>query len=170
MKEKDPSKVSWKQMFLFTRDGNLQNMDFMYSFFLSIALLFIHFIIGNRLAILFERFFSASSRTLKNLLDIFIPALLCAALALLFFRLFRKKKIVLMTYIMLLIIVLVLIIAMSVMYDSETLEVLLPSMIGIFLVPALASAMTVGVLYRRWQVNNPDPRREEERELEQRNE
>lgn len=166
MKEKDPSKISWKQMFLFTRDGNLQNMDFMYAFFLSVVLLFVQFIIGNRLTILFESLFPSFPRTLKNLLDIAVPAAVCAAGAALLFRLIRKKKIVVMAYIMLLVITLVFIIAMAVMYDRDTVEVLLPSVIGIFLVPALAAALTAGLLYRRWTVSNPDPRKEEERELE----
>ena len=168
MKEKDPSKVSWKQMFLFTRDGNLQNMDFMYAFFLGVILLFVNFIIGNRLAILFENLFPSFSRTAKNILDIAVPAVVSAAVAALLFRVIRKKKIVLMACIIVLFIVLIFIIAMVFMYDRETLETLLPSFIGIFIVPTLAAAVTAGILYRSWSLKNPDPILEEERELEQR--
>ncbi|MBQ6518149.1 MAG: hypothetical protein IJI14_05470 [Anaerolineaceae bacterium] len=170
MKEKDPSKVSWKQMFLFTRDGNLQNMDFMYAFFLGIILLFADFIISNRLTMLFESLFPSFSRGAKNALDIAVPAALCAGAAALLFHLIRKKKIVLMACIMALLITLVFLTAMLFMYDKETMEILLPSFVGIFIVPALAAAVTVGLLYRRWLAKNPDPRREEERELEQRSE
>lgn len=165
MKEKDPAKVSWKQMFLFTRDGNLQNMDFMYAFFLSVVLLFVNFFIGNRVTILFESLFSDASRMLKNILDIVIPAGLCTAAAVLLFRVIRKKKIVLMAYVILLVITVVFIVTMAVMYDKETMEVLLPSLIGIFLVPSLTSLIGIVLLYRKWQANNPDPKKEEEREL-----
>jgi hypothetical protein len=168
MKEKDPSKVSWKQMFLFTRDGNLQNLDFMYAFFLGVALLFVNFIIGNRLTMLFESLFPSFSRTAKNILDIAVPAVLCAAVAALLFRVIRKKKVVLMACMITLTITLVFIGAMAFMYDRETLEVMLPSFIGIFVVPALTAAMTVTLLYRRWTVKNPDPILEEQRELESR--
>ncbi len=155
-------------MFLFTRDGNLQNMDFMYAFFLSVAVLFVNFLIGNRFTIGAERLLPDASRGLKNFLDIIIPALLCAAVAALLFRVIGKKKIVLMAYVLLTLITLIFLIAMAVMYDRETLEVLLPSVTGIFLIPALASLAAVILLYRRWSAKNPDPRKEEERELEER--
>ena len=166
MKEKDPSKVSWKQMFLFTRDGNLQNLDLMYAFFLGVILSFVNFLIGNRLAILFENLFPSFSRGTKNALDIAVPALLCAGAAALLFHLIRKKKVVLMACVIALLITLVFLISMVFMYDRETMEILLPSFIGIFIVPALAAAVTAGLLYRSWSLKNPDPIREEERELE----
>ena len=168
MKEKDPSKVSWKQMFLFTRNGNLQNLDFMYAFFLGVALLFVYFIISNRLTMLFESLFPSFSRTAKNILGIAVPAVLCAGVAALLFRVIKKKKVVLIACVMAPVITLIFIIAMVFMYDKETLEVLLPSFIGIFIVPALAAAAAVIFLYRKWAVMNPDPIREEERELERR--
>lgn len=155
-------------MFLFTRDGNLQNMDLMYAFFLSVAVLFVNFLIGNRVTMGVECLLPDASRGLKNFLDIGIPALLCAAAAGLLFRLIGKKNIVLKTYILLVLITLIFIIAMAVMYDRETLGILLPSVTGIFLVPALTSLAAVILLYRSWAAKNPDPIREEERELEER--
>ena len=153
-------------MFLFTRDGNLQNLDLMYAFFLGVILLFADFIISNRLTMLFESLFPSFSRGAKNALDIAVPALLCALIAALLFHLIRKKKVVLMACIVALIITLVFLAAMVFMYDRETMEILLPSFIGIFIVPALAAAVTAGMLYRSWSLKNPDPIREEERELE----
>ena len=46
-----------------TKDGRLQSMDLMYAFFLGLGILFLNFIIGNRLTILFEALFPAMPRT-----------------------------------------------------------------------------------------------------------
>ena len=70
-----------------------------------------------------------------------------------------------MAYVILLVITVVFIVTMAVMYDKETMGVLLPSLIGIFLVPSLTSLIGIVLLYRKWQADNPDPKKEEEREL-----
>ena len=168
MKEKDPSHVSWKQMFLFTRNGSLQNADLLYAFFLGIAVLFLNFILGNRLTMLIEDLLPDSSRALKNFLGILVPTALCVLLAWLLFHYIRKKKIVLMAYLAALIITLVFAAAMLFTYDRETLAVMFPAIAGIFIIPALFSTLAEALFYRSWLRNNPDPIREEERELEQR--
>ena len=80
--------TSWKQMFLFTKDGKLQNMDLMYAFFLGIAELFLNFLLGNRFTILLESLFPDMARAGKNLLGILIPAVFCGLIAFLLFRSF----------------------------------------------------------------------------------
>ena len=57
------------------------------------------------------------------------------------------------------------ILAIVIMYDRETVEVLLPPFLGIFAAPGLAGTVTAALLYRKWLILNPDPIREEEREL-----
>jgi len=152
-------------MFLFTRDGRLQNLDFMYAFFLGVGILFINFIISNRMAVIIENLFTSSSRTLKNFLDIIIPAVLCGLAAWLLFRLIKKKKIVLMAYCFSLAIPVIFILVIVIMVDRETVETLLPPFLGIFAAPGLAGMLTAALLYRKWLILNPDPIREEEREL-----
>lgn len=156
---------SWKQMFRFTKGGKLQSLTFMYAFFLGIAVLFLNFLISNRAAILFENWLSGSSRFLLNLLDILVPAVLCAALAAAVFYLIRKKRIVLLGYWFAFLIAVIFLVAVAVMYDAGVREVLLPSFLGIFLVPAAAEAAVATLLYLRWKKKNPDPILEEQQRL-----
>ena len=156
---------SWKQMFRFTKDGKLQSLTFMYAFFFGIAVLFLNFLISNRAAILFESWFSGSSRSLLNLIDILVPAALCAALAALLFHVIRKKRIVLLGCWFVLLVAVIFLIAVAVMYDADVREVLLPSFLGIFLVPAAAEAAVATLLYLRWKKKNPDPVLEEQQRL-----
>ena len=148
-------------MFLFTRDGNLQNTDYLYAFFLGVGLLFVNFIIGNRLTIWFESLLPSASRAFKNVLGIVIPAVICTLIAVLLFRSIHRKRIVLLAYIFALLIMVVFVIAMIVMYDREVVAELLPAFLGIFIAPNLACTAAVVLLYRRWQKFNPDPIRDE---------
>ena len=157
----DPT-PTWKDMFLFTKDGKLQNMDLMYAFFLGIAEMFLNFIIGNRLTILFEALFPSLSRTGKNILAILIPALICALAAALLFRIIRKKKVVLWSYWFGLILSAVILIVLLFEFDRETAGLLIPPYIGIFLIPAAVCAAAVTLLFRHWLRSHPDPLREEE--------
>ena len=149
-------------MFLFTKDGRLQSMDLMYAFFLGMGELFADFIIGNRLTILFEALFPALSRTGKNILAILVPAVFCALIAWLLFRIIRKKKIVLMSYWFGLILTAVIFIIILIEFDRETAELLIPAYIGTFVNPAAVCAAAVTLLFRNWLRDNPDPLREEE--------
>lgn len=148
-------------MFLFTKDGRLQSMDLMYSFFLAIGILFLNFAVSNRITILFESVFPGLPRAWKNLLDILIPAVLCTLAAALLFRIIRKKKIVLMAYCTALLLVVIITVIILFEFDSATLEVLLPAYAGIFLIPAAAGTAATILLWRSWSLRNPDPRREE---------
>ena len=161
------SQPTWKDIFLFTKDGRLQNMDLMYAFFLGMGELFVDFIIGNRLTILFEALFPAMSRTGKNILAILIPAALCGLIAWLLFRIIRKKKIVLMSCWFGLILTAVIFVIILVEFDRETADMLVPAYIGIFMIPAAVCAAAVTLLFRNWLLTNPDPLREEEKAAEQ---
>ena len=165
MKEQDPSNISWKQMFYFTRNGRPQNADLMYAFFLGLGIMFLNFIFGNRVTILIENLLPDASRGLKNCLGIAIPALLCVLAAWLLFRLIRKKKIVLWAYIFSLVTALIFVAAMVFTYDRETAGELFIPFASIFVIPAAAGMLTVSLLYRRWCKLNPDPVREEAAEL-----
>ena len=92
MKKETDSELTWRHMFRFTKDGRMQSMDLMYAFFLSLGELFVCFLIGNRLTMLFEALFPSISRTAKNILGILVPAVFCALAAVLIFRIIRKKK------------------------------------------------------------------------------
>ena len=167
VKKETDSQLTWKHMFRFTKDGRMQSMDLMYAFFLGLGELFVCFIIGNRLTILFEAFFPSISRTAKNILDILIPAILCALIAWLLFRLIRKKKTVLMSYWFGLILTVIIFVIILIEFDRETTELLIPAYIGIFVIPAAVCAAAVTILFRNWLQNNPDPLREEEGSAEQ---
>ena len=167
MKKGMDSRPAWKDMFLFTKDGRLQNMDLMYAFFLGMGEMFMNFIIGNRLTILFEALFPAMSRMGKNLLAIFVPAAVCALIAVLLFRVIRKKKTVLMSYWFGLILAVIIFVIILVEFDRETAGSLVPAYIGIFMVPAAVCAAAVTLLFRNWLRNNPDPLRDEEEAAEQ---
>lgn len=158
---------SWKQMFRFTKDGKLQSLTLMYAFFLGIAVLFLNFLISNRTAILFEQWFPDEKRSFLNLLDILIPALLCAAVSVPVFFLIKKKKIVLFGYWFAFLVALIFLIAVAVMYDADVREVLLPSFFGIFVVPAAAETAAVTLMFLLWQKKNPDPVLEEQKRLEE---
>lgn len=166
MKDKDPAKVSWKQMFLFTRNGNLQNTDLLYSFFLGVVFLFVNFIIANRLTILFESLLPSASRQMKNGLDIVIPSLLSLLITWILFRVIRRKRIVFMACCINLVIALVFLAAMVFLYDRETVTMLLPPFTGIFVIPAAICTGAAWLFYRHWLRQNPDPIKEEERDLE----
>ena len=135
MKNETSDRATWKQMFLFTKDGKLQSMDLMYSFFLGIAELFLYFLIANRLTILIEDVFPAMARSGKNWLGILIPAVLCALIAGLIFRIIRKKKIVLMSCWFGVMLIAVILVILLFELDHETLEALIPAYIGIFMIP-----------------------------------
>lgn len=162
MKKESKTQPVWKDMFLFTKDGKLQNMDLMYSLFLGVGILFLNFIIGNRITIFAEEIFPEMSRAGKNLLDILIPAIICGLAAFLLFRIIRKKKIVLMAYCTALLLVIIIFVILLFEFERETLDVLLPAYTGIFIVPALAGTVISAILFRFWTQSNPDPSREEE--------
>lgn len=166
MKKETDSRPVWKDMFLFTKDGRLQNMDLMYAFFLGLGEVFLSFIIGNRLTILFEALFPAMSRTGKNILAILVPAVICVLITGLLFRIIRKKKNVLMSYWFGLILILVIFIIIVFEFDRETAELLIPVYISIFVIPAAVCAAAVTLLFRKWLRNNPDPLRDEEKAAE----
>ncbi len=157
-------------MFLFTKDGRLQSMDLMYAFFLGLGILFLNFIIGNRLTILFEALFPAMPRTGKNRLGIAVPAVLCALVAVLLFRIVRKKKTVLMAYWFGMLLTVIIFVILFIEFDHEIFGLLLPAYIGIFVIPSAAGAAAVTILFRKWLLANPDPVREEEPELPEENE
>lgn len=167
MKKETDSRPIWKEMFLFTKDGRLQNMDLMYAFFLGMAEVFLNFIIGNRLTILFEALFPAMSRTGKNILAILVPAVICALIAVLLFRVIRKKKNVLMSYWFGLILAVVIFVIILIEFDRETAEMLIPAYISIFVIPAAVCAAAVTLLFKNWLRANPDPLRDEEKAAEQ---
>ncbi len=162
MKKETRQQISWKQMFLFTRDGKLQSTDLMYAFFLAIGILFLNFGISNRLSVAFEHFFSEMPRSGKNALGILVPAILCALAALLLFRIIRKKKITLMAYCISMILVIVVLVILLIEFDRDTLELLLPAYTGIFVIPALAGTAAVIMQFRQWSLRNPDPLSETE--------
>ena len=60
-------------MFRFTKEGRLQSLSLMYAFFLGLGVLFVDFILSNRLTIWFEAWFPAMSRAGKNALGILGP-------------------------------------------------------------------------------------------------
>ena len=161
MKKATETQPDWKDIFLFTKDGRLQSMDLMYSFFLGLGVLFLDFIIGNRLTILLEGLLPSMSRSGKNLLGIILPAVLCALIALLLFRVIRKKKTVLMAYCFGLLLTLIIFAVLFFEFDRETFGLLFPAYIAIFVIPAAVGAVTVIFLFRGWLRNNPDPFREE---------
>ena len=152
-------------MFRFTKDGRLQSLSLLYAFFLGLGVLFVDFILSNRLAIWFEAWFPAMSRAGKNALGILVPALLCALLAWALFALLKKKRIVLLGYWIALVIALIVVIAIAIEYDAATAGALLPAFLGIFVAPAAAGAAVVTLLYVLWRRRNPDPIREEEQAL-----
>ena len=98
-------------MFRFTKEGRLQSLSLMYAFFLGLGVLFVDFILSNRLAIWFEAWFPAMSRAGKNALGILVPALLCALIAWALFALLTMKRIVLLGYWIALVIALIVVIA-----------------------------------------------------------
>ena len=153
---------SWKQMFRFTKDGKLQSLTFMYAFFLGIAILFLNFLISNRVAILFEGWLSGTDRHLLNLFDILVPAVLCAVIVIPIFYLIKKKRIVLFGYWFAFLVALIFLIAVAVMYDADVREILLPSFVGIFIVPAAAGTAVATLLFLLWRKKNPDPVLEEQ--------
>lgn len=167
MKKETDSELTWKHMFRFTKDGRMQSMDLMYAFFLSLGELFVCFIIGNRLTMLFEALFPSISRTAKNILGILVPTVLCALIALLLFRIIRKKKTVLTSYWFALIFAVVVLIIILIDFDRETAELLIPAYIGIFMIPSAVCAAAVTLLFRNWLKTHPDPLREEEKVTEQ---
>ena len=165
MEKKTKRNIPWKQLFLFTKDGRIKSLDLLYGFFLAVAALFVDFLIGNRLTILFEDFFTGQSRAILNVLDTVVPTALCALLAALLFRLIPKKRIVLIAYWIAWVLVTVLLAAMLFLYDRDTLGVLFWPFFCIFWVPAAANAAVVTALYARWRKRNPDPILEEEAEM-----
>lgn len=152
-------------MFRFTKEGRLQSLSLMYAFFLGLGVLFLHFLISNRLTIWIEALFPDLSRAGKNALGILAPVLICALLAWALFRLIWKKKIVLFGYWIALLIALIVVIAMAIEYDRETAGALLPAFLGIFVAPAAAGAAAATLLYVLWRRRNPDPIRQEEQAL-----
>ena len=121
MNKQDQNNASyWRQMFSFTKDGKLQSLDLMYSFFLSVGVFFVQFLISNGITMLVERLFPAWSRGAKNAADILLPVLLSMLLALILFRLIRKKSIVTVAYVIAFLLVGILILYMACTYDAET--------------------------------------------------
>ncbi len=156
---------SWKQLFQFTKDGQVKSQDLLYGFFLGVGTIALSFIISNRLTIWFETWFSTLSRQALNALDIAVPTILCMLVCLLLFRLIRKKRIVLSAYWIAFILVAVFLVGMLFLYEKEILEVLLLPMISIFAVPTGACAALATLLYARWRRRNPDPIKDEENAL-----
>ena len=152
-------------MFSFTKDGKLQSLDLMYSFFLSVGVFFVQFLISNGITMLVERLFPAWSRGAKNAADILLPVLLSMLLALILFRLIRKKSIVTVAYVIAFLLVGILILYMACTYDAETGSVMIAPFLGIFLAPTAGGAALAIWLFVRWRKAHPDPILEEEAEL-----
>ena len=155
MEKKASGKGRWKELFLFTKDGRIKSLDLMYGFFLAVGLLFLDFVISNRLTLLLETLLAEQGRGVKNAADTLVPALLCALAAALLFRLIRKKRIVLIAHWIARIIAAVLLIAMLFLYDRETLRLLWPPFACIFGVPATVNAAVVTALFVRWLKRQP---------------
>ena len=155
MEKKASGKGRWKELFLFTKDGRIKSLDLMYGFFLAVGLLFLDFVISNRLTLLLETLLAEQGRGVKNAADTLVPALLCALAAALLFRLIRKKRIVLIAHWIAWIIAAVLLIAMLFLYDRETLRLLWPPFACIFGVPATVNAAGVTALFARWRKRQP---------------
>lgn len=155
MEKKASGKGRWKELFLFTKDGRIKSLDLMYGFFLAVGLLFLDFVISNRLTLLLETLLAEQGRGVKNAADTLVPALLCALAAALLFRLIRKKRIVLIAHWIAWIIAAVLLIAMLFLYDRETLRLLWPPFACIFGVPATVNAAVVTALFVRWRKRQP---------------
>ncbi|MBR1690853.1 MAG: hypothetical protein IJ713_08805 [Oscillibacter sp.] len=155
MEKKASGKGRWKELFLFTKDGRIKSLDLMYGFFLAVGLLFLDFVISNRLTLLLETLLAEQGRGVKNAADTLVPALLCALAAALLFRLIRKKRIVLIAHWIAWIIAAVLLIAMLFLYDRETLGLLWPPFACIFGVPATVNAAVVTALFARWRKRQP---------------
>jgi len=155
MEKKASGKGRWKELFLFTKDGRIKSLDLMYGFFLAVGLLFLDFVISNRLTLLLETLLAEQGRGVKNAADTLVPALLCALAAALLFRLIRKKRIVLIAHWIAWIIAAVLLIAMLFLYDRETLRLLWPPFACIFGVPATVNAAVVTALFVRWLKRQP---------------
>ena len=155
MEKKASGKGRWKELVLFTKDGRIKSLDLMYGFFLAVGLLFLDFVISNRLTLLLETLLAEQGRGVKNAADTLVPALLCALAAALLFRLIRKKRIVLIAHWIAWIIAAVLLIAMLFLYDRETLRLLWPPFACIFGVPATVNAAVVTALFVRWRKRQP---------------
>ncbi|MBQ9330253.1 MAG: hypothetical protein IJ221_04620 [Oscillibacter sp.] len=155
MEKKASGKGRWKELFLFTKDGRIKSLDLMYGFFLAVGLLFLDFVISNRLTLLLETLLAEQGRGVKNAADTLVPALLCALAAALLFRLIRKKRIVLIAHWIAWIIAAVLLIAMLFLYDRETLGLLWPPFACIFGVPATVNAAVVTALFVCWRKRQP---------------
>lgn len=151
-------------MFHFTKEGRLKSDTLLYAFFLGLGILFLNFLLSNRLTIFFEELFENMSRVGKNVLDIAAPSVLCAVLSLPLFLLIRKKSIVLLGFWIAFVLAAVIVITVAASYDRETAGAMVPAFLGIFVVPAAAGAAAATLLYLRWRKKNPDPIAEEERE------
>lgn len=158
-------KVNWKELFLFTKEGRIKNLDLMYGFFLGVALIAVSFLIGNRLTMLFETLLAGQSRAVKNLADTAVPMLLCLVIVWGLFRLIPKKITVLLACWIVLIITAVFLLVILFTYDRETLELMFMPFFCIFGVPALADAALATVLYVRWRRSLPEEVLPEEEEL-----
>ena len=162
---KPKGKIDWKQLFLFTKEGRIKNLDLIYGFFLGVALLAVSFAIGNRLTLLFETLLDGQTRTVKNLADTLVPMLLCLAIVWGLFRLIPKKIVVLLACWIVLLLTAVFLIAVLATYDRETLDLMFMPFFCMFGVPALADAALATVLYVRRRRSRPEEVLPEEEEL-----
>lgn len=143
-------KIEWNQLFLFTKDGRIKSLDLMYGFFLAVGIISADFFISNRLTILFEELLADATRAIKNMVDTVVPAIVCALLTVLIFRIIRKKRIVLLAHWIACVVAAVLLLSMLFLYDMETLELMLAPFVCIFGVPAAVNAVVATALFYRW--------------------
>ena len=167
MAQKNKAKPAfWRQMFQLTDEGRVKNLDLLYGLFLALAILFVSFLIGNRVTIWFEGWFGSLSRQWLNVLDTAVPTLFSAGLAVLLFVIIPKKRVVLIAHWIAWGLAAALVVALLFIYDRDTLDVLFWPFFCIFLVPASAGAAAATLLYVRWKKKHPAPVLEEEEEEE----
>lgn len=142
----EETKAFYQELFTFTDHGKLKNMDFMYSMVLGFTILFVYFAASHFITLAMESLFPDLSRTMLNILDVGIPAVLVAGLSCGLFFVFKKKYLLLWGYIVSLLLILFVILFMLIRYQLETRSMLLPVVIYIFLIPVAFGAVCVFLL------------------------
>ena len=157
-KAEERNQSFYRELFTFTVHGKLKNMDFMYSMVLGFLILFVYFFVSHFITIALESMFPNLSRSMLNILDIGVPAILVAALSCGLFFVLKKKYLLLWGYIVSLLLILFVILFMLFRYQPETKTVLLPVVIYMFLIPVAFGAICVfllSFLYYRKTKQNP---------------